>query len=474
MRTLATTRGVPGRVVLLAFVLLLAAGTASTAGRGGGDAMAATPGSGTEAAAGPERPDFAALAARHAEQTMADRRWLHQHPELSLREFKTQAWLRDKLREIPGIEFVEGEWGTGLVAILRGGRPGPLVACRADIDALPVTEATGLDYASTATDTLNGRKVGVMHACGHDVHAAVLLGAARVLSEVRETLPGSVLFLLQPAEEIGAGAYALIEAGALRAAGRPVAIYAIHDHPTILSGQVGYCPGWSAANVDDFRIQVLGRGGHGAYPHRTIDPVVIAAEMVLAFQKIRSREIDANSPAVITIGAIRGGTASNVIPDRVELHGTARSLDPAVRERIRDAIIRTAKGIAEAAGAPEPEIRYNYGTPSMYNHPVEAERAAAVLRRVLGEENVLHYAPGMGGEDFCWYGREIPAFMWRLGVGRPGEQQSLHSPTFVPEEPAIPLGARLMAEILWERLACGEPEAPRTADGPPSGEAAGD
>lgn len=402
------------------------------------------------------RPDFEALVAAQAEETIGDRRWLHQHPELSMREHRTQAWIRERLLAIPGIELVEGEWGTGLVALLRGGRPGPLVAWRADIDALPITEETGLPYASIAADTLDGRQVGVMHACGHDIHAAVLLGAARVLSQSRVEMPGSVLFLVQPGEEVGEGAALLIREGALVKAGTPVAIFGIHDHPTLLRGQAGYCPGWATANVDDFRIKVLGKGGHGAYPHRTVDPVIIAAQIVIGLQSIRSRELDTAERAVITVGSIRGGNTSNIIPDAVELRGTVRSLDPEVREQIREAVLRTAKGIAQAAGAPEPEIRYRYGTPSLYNNPDEVERAVRVLRRVVGEDQLIRYEPGMGGEDFSYFTRQIPGFMWRVGVARPGEHQNLHSPDFDPDEAAIPLGVRLAVEVLWERMEAGE------------------
>jgi amidohydrolase len=430
-------------------ILVLAVGTSAF-----GAERAARPEE--EGQMGTRKPDFAALAARHAAASIADRQWMHRNPELSFREVKTQAYLRDRLAEVAGLEPIAGEWGTGLVLLLRGGRPGPLVAWRADIDALPVQEETGLPFASTVQDTLRGREVGVMHACGHDVHAAVLLGIARSLSEVRAEMPGSVLFIVQPAEEIGAGADSMIRAGVLAKAGRPAAIFAIHDNPSLQTGQVGYCSGWAAANVDDFRIRVLGRGGHGAYPHKTIDPVVIAAQMVLALQTIRSREVDTADHAVITVGSIRGGTTSNVIPDEVELHGTVRSLDPGVQVKIHDALIRTVKGIAAAAGAPEPEIRYGYGTPSLYNDPKEVDLAVRVMREALGAENVIPYEPGMGGEDFSYFEKEMPGFMWRLGVGRPGEEQSLHSSTFNPDEQAIPVGIRVGCEVLWARMQAGD------------------
>lgn len=369
-----------------------------------------------------------------------------------MRENRTQAWLRGRLQTIPGVELVDGEWGTGLVAILRGGRPGPIVAYRADIDALPLTEATGLPFACQETDTVGGRTVGVMHACGHDLHAAILLGTVQVLSDARATMPGSVLLILEPGEEIGAGAFALTEAGLFESGRRPESIFAIHDHPTLMLGQVGYCPGRSAANVDDFYVTVLGAGGHGAYPHKAIDPIVIASEIILALQMIVSREIDPARQAVITVGSIHGGSASNVIPDRVELRGTARSLEPEVRTQLQAAIIRTIEGIAAARGAPKPEINYILGTPSMYNDPALVEETLPVLRRTAGEENVIRYEPAMGGEDFSVYEAIVPGFMFRLGVGRPDRQMTTHSSTFDPDERAVPIGMRLMAEILWDRL----------------------
>ncbi len=405
------------------------------------------------AAAAP--PDFAPLVASHESETIEARRWLHAHAELSMRERQTQAWLREQLQAIPGVELVPGEWGTGLVAFLRGGEPGPIVAYRADIDGLPLTEATGLPFACQASDTVSGRTVGVMHACGHDLHAAILLGTARVLSDARATMPGSVLLILEPGEEIGAGAASLIQAGLFENGRRPESIFAIHDHPTLMAGRVGYCPGRSAANVDDFYVTVIGSGGHGAYPHKTIDPIVIASEIVVALQSIVSREIDPARQAVVTIGSIHGGTASNVIPDRVELRGTARSLEPDVREQLRASIIRTIKGTAAAHGAPEPEVDYILGTPSMYNDPALVEETLPVIRRVVGDSSVVRYEPAMGGEDFSEYEALVPGFMFRLGVGRENRVMTTHSPAFDPDERAIPTGMRLMAEVIWDRLSRG-------------------
>jgi len=415
--------------------------------------VAVAGGSAAIAAAAPPRPDFAALGARHTETTLADRRWMHAHPELSGREFGTRAWLRERLTEIPGVELIDGEWGTGLVAMLDGGRPGPLIAWRADFDGLPVTEATGLPFASTRRDTLDdGRVVGVMHACGHDIHTTVALGALRILAGVRGELPGRILWILQPAEETGAGAATMLEAGVFADGREPACVLALHDHPTILYGQAGSCAGWSSANVDGFELVVRGRGGHGAYPHQTVDPVTLAARIVLAINDVVAREIDVHTPAVVSVGSIHGGAKNNVIPDEVTLKATVRTHDDATRERVRELIERTVMGHAAAAGAPEPVLKYNLGSPAGYNHPELVTEVRETIARVLGPENDITYPPGMGGEDFSRYGRVVPGFQFRLGVGRPDRPMSLHSPDFDPDERAVTLGMRLVAEILWDQL----------------------
>jgi amidohydrolase len=397
-------------------------------------------------------PEFETIVRARAEETIENRRWLHRNAELSLREFETQKWVRARLEAIPGVELVPGAWATGLIATLKGGRPGPVVAYRADMDALPITEETGLPFACAATDTMGGSTVGVMHACGHDMHTAMLIATAQALSEVRDQMPGTVLFVLEPGEEVGAGAVNLIRAGAFDGARRPEAIYAIHVHPTLMPDQIGYCPGQSTANVDEVRIRVLGRGGHGAYPHKTIDPVVIACQMVIGFQTIVSREVNANDSAVISVGAIHGGSSSNVIPAFVDLRATVRTLTPEARTIVQDAIIRTAKGIAAAGGAPEPEITYILGTPAMYNDPKLVDETLPGLRRAAGDANVIRYEPALGGEDFSEYQKILPGFMFRLGVGRADRQMSNHSPTFDPDEAGLALGVRAMCEILWDRL----------------------
>jgi len=398
-----------------------------------------------------ERPDFAALAAAEEKRAVEERRFFHARPELAGRERETQAAVRGRLAAIPGVELIEGEWGTGVVAILRGRAGRPLIAWRSDMDALPITETTGLPFASDRTDTLGGREVGVSHACGHDLHMSVALGAARVLSAVRDRLPGSVLFIFQPAEETGAGAAAMLEAGLFDGDRRPACVLALHDHPTLPAGTIGSCPGWATANVDVFRLTVKGRSGHGAYPHRTVDPVHLASRMVIAFQSIVAREIDVNRHAVISVGSIHGGNKSSVIPDEVTLTATVRSHDDETREALREKVGRVARGIAASAGAPEPDLDYRFGTPAGYNDPELVERARAVFRRVVGPENERLYPPGMGGEDFARYGRVVPGFQFRLGVRPPDRPcPSLHASGFDPDEDAIGLGVRVVAELLWE------------------------
>ena len=353
------------------------------------------------------------------------------------------------------ITFIAGDWGTGLVAELKGAQPGPRIAWRADIDGLPITEDTDLPFRSTCRDTLQGgREVGVMHACGHDLHMSIALGAIRTLASVRDQLPGTLMIIFQPAEETGDGAHDLLAAGLFDEGRKPDRILAFHDHPTLAYGQVGSCSGWSTANVDGFRLTVKGRGGHGAYPYRSIDPVSLAAKMVLAFNDIIAREIDVNHRAVISVGRIEGGAKGNVIPDEVYLEATVRTHDAATREAVKEKVARTVSSLAASVGAPEPELEYYFGTPAGYNDPALVDQVREVFRRVLGPENDLTYAPGMGGEDFARYGQVVPAFQFRLGVAPPGQENtmSLHSPVFRADERSVGLGMHLVAEVLWDQL----------------------
>ncbi len=397
-------------------------------------------------------PDFAVLTERHEAATLADRRHLHTIPELSGREHETRAYLRRVIEDLPGFELIPGDWSTGLVAVLRGAHPGPLIAWRADTDALPLTETTGLPFASTRRDTLRGVETGVTHACGHDIHMSVALGAMRILSDLRQEMAGDILWILQPAEETGAGALTMLEAGVFADGREPACVLALHDHPTVDYGRIGVCPGYSTGNVDGFVLVVRGAGGHGAYPHNAVDPISLAARIVLALNDVVAREIDVKTPAVISFGSVHGGAKSNVIPDAVTLQATVRTRDDATRALIREKIERTVYGLAEAAGAPRPELDYYFGTPSGYNDPELVAQVCATAERVLGEGNVIEYEPSLGGEDFSRYGREVPGFQFRLGVGRPERPMTLHSPDFDPDERSVPLGMRLVAEILWDQL----------------------
>jgi len=393
------------------------------------------------------------VVASHIPATIADRRWFHANPELSGREVETQRYLIDRVAELPHVVPVEGDWGRGLVYVLSGSHPGPTILWRADMDALPLTEETDLPYTSKVTAKLtSGRDTGVMHACGHDIHMSVGLGAMRVLHDLRDQLSGRLVFVFQPAEETGVGAKALIEAGVLSGDLAPDRVFALHDHPTLLAGQAGVCSGPSTANVDGFRLTVLGEGGHGAYPHRTVDPVSLACRMVLAVNDMIAREIDPNHPAVVSFGSIHGGQKSNIVPDRVELEATVRTRDPETREAVRQKIERTVNGLAVAAGAPAPRLNYYYGTPAGYNDPELSHQLLEVLERVLGPENTIDYPPGMGGEDFGRFSSQIPGVQFRLGVGRPDVEMALHSPSFDPDEAAIEVGVRLVVEILMDQL----------------------
>lgn len=390
-------------------------------------------------------------------------RELHQAPELSFEEKETAARMAAELRSI-GADVRTNIGGHGLVGILRNGE-GKTLLLRADMDALPVAEETGLDYASTVvTNNERGQAVGVMHACGHDIHMANLVGVARMLAENKDRWHGTVIFLMQPAEERGAGAQAMLEEGLLAMIPRPDFAVAIHVAADMAAGKIGYCPGYACANVDSVDITVKGRGGHGAYPETTIDPVVIAARLVVDLQTIVSREIKPIEPAVVTVGAIEGGTKHNVISDECKLQLTVRSYSPEVRKQLAEAIERKAKAAAMSAGAPEPVVEISEGTPSLYNDPKLAERVAGIARGVLGESNVEITDPTMGGEDFSRYGQAgIPICMFK--VGAVGEDRlaefesqgtpppSLHSPLFYPDpEATLTTGMTAMGTVALELL----------------------
>ncbi|MBX7168149.1 MAG: amidohydrolase [Pirellulales bacterium] len=390
----------------------------------------------------------------------------HQHPELSYHEEQTAAKLADELRQV-GAEVTTGVGGHGVVGVARNG-DGPTLLIRADMDALPVTEETGLVYASKqrATDD-DGGDVGVMHACGHDIHVTTLVGVARYLLGHRDAWRGTALFLCQPAEERGGGAKAMLDDGLFQRFGKPDLAVALHVDATLAAGKVGYRAGYTLANVDSVDVTLVGRGGHGAYPHTTIDPIVMAARLVLDLQTIVSREIEPTQPAVVTVGSIHGGTKHNVIGDRCHLQITCRSYTDEVRQHLLDAIVRKAQATAAAAGAPEPEIKVSEGTPAMFNDEKLVERVTASLQRALGNEQVVLSEQSMGGEDFSQFGRAgVPICMFRLGsvdaqrlAGYERVKQpppSLHSSRYYPDAPqSLQTGVTAMASVVLDLLPVG-------------------
>jgi amidohydrolase len=393
----------------------------------------------------------------------------HRNPELSFYEKETAARMAAELRQI-GFEVTEGVGGYGVVGVLRNGE-GPTVLVRADMDALPIEEATGLPYASEVTTKDEaGMEVGVMHACGHDVHMTVWTGTARQLAERKDEWSGTLLFIGQPAEERAGGAKAMLEDGLYERFPVPDHALALHVSANLEAGTVGYCPEYALANVDMMDITVYGRGGHGAYPHTTIDPVTLASRMVVALQTVVSREISPLEPAVVTVGAIHGGTKGNVIPDQVELQLTLRSYTDEVRQAVIDKIKRICNGVAMSAGLPEtqyPKVTLrDETTPSTFNDPALTDRLQGVFKAALGEQQVKEVPPVMGGEDFAMYSRteeQVPALLFWLGAV-PAEQMaaaekgdielpSLHNASFAPApQPTITNGVVAMTAAVLELL----------------------
>ncbi len=349
-------------------------------------------------------------------------RHLHQHPELSLFEKESASRMAKELREV-GCDVTEGVGGTGVVGVLKNG-DGPTVLVRADMDALPIREVTGLEYASTKTATDGkGRTVPVMHACGHDMHMSVFTGTARVLKALAARWKGTIVFVAQPAEELGKGSAAMLEDGLLERFPRPDYALALHLAPGLASGTVGYVEGYALANVDSVDIVVRGVGGHGAMPHLAKDPVVTSAQLIMALQTIVSRESGPAEPVVITVGQIHGGTKRNVIPDEVKLDLTVRTYADETRARVLASIRRMAKQTALTAGMPDDRLPVvtrasEDPVPSLYNDPGLVGLATAAMKAILGAGNVVATEPWMAGEDFARYGRvepPIPSFMFFLG-----------------------------------------------------------
>jgi len=396
-------------------------------------------------------------------QLIAWRRDLHQHPELGNREFRTAGVVAEHLRALGLDEVQTGVAHTGVVGLLKGtkaGPPGPVVALRADMDALPVSEEVDLPFASQARARWNGEDCGVMHACGHDAHTAILMAVAAVLAGLRAQFAGTVKFIFQPAEERPpegerGGAELMIEEGVLRNP-EPDAIFGLHVTSRLNSATIGLRSGPLMASADQFRIAVRGRQTHGAAPWAGVDPIVTAAQVVLGLQTIVARQLDiTREAAVVTVGAIKGGVRQNIIPDKVEMLGTVRSFDEAMREDIHGRIRDTAEGIARAARA-QCEVCIERGYDVTVNDAQLTEAMLPTLRRVAGAERVQIVPKVTGSEDFSCYQKVVPGMFFFVGVTPPGQDPTKaapnHSPRFYVDEAALLLGVRALAHLSCDYL----------------------
>ncbi len=442
----------PRRTALVLLTLLLATAPAATAG------------------------DLDARVAAEMAPLLATYEHLHRNPELSYQEEQTAALLAGKLRDLAfevtervGDYGVEGRTSYGFVAVLANGA-GPTVMVRTDLDALPVEERTGLAYASRVRAATEAGEVGVMHACGHDLHMTSFLGAATLLAKGRDGWAGTLVMIGQPAEERGAGARAMLADGLYARFPKPDFVVALHTNAALPAGTVGHRAGYALASVDSVDVTIRGTGGHGAYPHTTKDPVVLAAELVMALQTIVSREVPPLDPAVVTVGALNAGTKHNIIPDEAHLQITVRSYKPEVRQLILAAIERIARGVAIAGGVPEeraPIVRIaeDEATPATFNDPELTARVVAAVAAALGAERVVEVDPVMGGEDFSRYGLDtgVPIAMLWLGSVDPERHRraqeggpalpSLHSSEFAPlPEPTIATGVTVLTAAVLELM----------------------
>ena len=384
------------------------------------------------------------------------RRALHQHPETAFEEVWTSDYVAQRLEEF-GLEVHRGIAKTGVVGILKGGKPGPVVALRADMDALPVAEEVDLPFKSTVRTTYDGKDVGVMHACGHDAHMGILLGVARILAQMKSELPGTAVLIFQPAEESPphgeeGGAELMVKEGVLKGEPKPEVIFGLHVMTKFETGTLAYKPGAEMASADDFTVVVHGKGSHGAFPWNGIDPIVVASQIVLGLQTITSRQMDlTKAPTVVTIGKFDGGTRNNVIPDTVTMKGTMRALDEGMRQDLQRRVVRTVKSIAESAGATaDIDIGEETHYPVTVNDPKLTARMLPTLQRVAGaglEETV----PILGAEDFSYFAQQVPGLYVLIGIRKPGasfdEYALNHSPRFRVDESGLKLGVRALANL---------------------------
>ncbi len=392
------------------------------------------------------------------QELLAWRRHLHQNPELSNREIETAKFIADKLRSF-GLQPQTGIAKNGVVAVLKGAQPGPVVALRADMDGLPVTEEVDLPFASKAKGEYEGRPVGVMHACGHDNHVAILLASAKILSDLKGQLRGSVKFIFQPAEEGAplneqpAGAELMVKEGVLK---NPDvnAIFGLHVFANVPTGHIGWRSGPFMAAADTFEITVRGRQTHGAAPWAGVDPIVVASQIVLGLQTIVSRQVDITAqPAIVTVGQLEGGVRNNIIPDSARLVGTIRTFDDAMQADIHERVKRTAQRIAEAAGATA-EVRIDRGYPVTANTPQLTGRMLPALERVAGKQ-LIELGKITGAEDFTYFQREVPGLFIFLGITpkeQVGKAPANHSPRFFVDESALVMGVRALTHLAADYL----------------------
>jgi amidohydrolase len=402
------------------------------------------------AAPGADRRQRIARAAEALRESLVvQRRDFHMHPELSNREERTSRVVAERLRALGLSDVRTGVARHGVTALLVGGKPGPVVALRADMDALPVTETIDVPYKS--------QNPGVKHACGHDVHTTVALGVAETLAAMKAEMPGSVKFIFQPAEEgppagEEGGARLMVKEGVMENP-RPAAIFGLHTMPDVEAGRIAYMSGPAMASSDRLYITIRGKGAHGAQPHAGVDAVVVAAECVTALQTIRSRRIDPLEPLVITIGTIHGGVRNNVLADEVKMEGTMRALNEDVRKRAQDLLRETLQSVTAAYGATF-DLRFEENGAVTFNEPSLVEETLPSIRRTVGEANVLNIKPIMPAEDFSYFQRVSPGFYYFLGVGNraKGITAGWHTPEFDVDESSLVVGVNVMSNVLLDYL----------------------
>lgn len=383
------------------------------------------------------------------------RHQVHQHPELSNREFETSKLVAERLRAL-GLEVQTGIAHTGVVGILKGGRPGLVAALRSELDALPVTEENALPFKSTARSSYNGQDVGVAHVCGHDIHIAVIVGVASALVSMRERLPGTVMFIFQPAEEgppagEEGGAQLMLKEG-LFSKLKPDAVFGLHSIGTLDVGQIRYSLGPTNAYATDFRIEFHGKRAHAAWPQEAIDPVVMAAEAVMELQTIRSRNLSPYDQGVLSVTMVHTGVLTSTIPDKATLEGTIRLFDGKLTKQVEQRVRDIAESIARGAGGSS-EVEFSYYAPVLINDPALVKRMLPTVERVVGMANVQQAPPLMASDDFAYFAQLAPAFFFLLGTQKPGTSSGInHAPNFLADDSSIPIGMRAMTGVLMEYL----------------------